>query len=135
MSNPTHGQTEIHDRLIASAEHLLADARAAALGLGDEIAWVERLVIATEPKVDRASLASREDALGDLQRMLSDAGKDAAVLEQMKADIGEFVRRLPHEVRTDSEDHILKAAINGEHTALISQVTDYLTARIAGGDE
>lgn len=56
-------------------------------------------------------------------------------LEQMKADIGEFVRRLPHEVRTDSEDPILKAAINGEHTALISQVTDYLTARIAGGDD
>lgn len=74
------GQTEIHDRLIASAEHLLAEARAAALGLGDEIAWVERLVIATEPKVDRASLASREDALGDLQRMLSDGGKDTAVL-------------------------------------------------------
>lgn len=129
------GRTEIHDRLLASEEHLLAEARAAALGLGDEVAWVERIVLATEPALAPATLAARDDALGDLRRMLKDAREDAAVLEQMKADIGELVRRLPHEVRGDAEDSILKAAINGDYAGLIDQVTDYLTARITGEDQ
>lgn len=129
------GRTEIHDRLLASEEHLLAEARAAALGIGDEVAWVERIVVATEPALDPATLAARDDALGDLRRMLKDAREDAAVLEQMKADIGELVRRLPHEVRGGAEDAILKAAINGDYAGLIDQVTDYLTARITGEDQ
>ena len=129
------GRTDIHDRLLASAEHLLAEVRGAALGLGDEVAWVERIVLATEPALDPATLAARNDALGDLQRMLRDAREDAGLLEQMKADIGELVRRLPHEVRGDAEDAILKAAIKGDHAGLIDQVTGYLMARITGEDQ
>lgn len=129
------GRTAIHDRLLASAERLLAEARAAALGLGDEVAWVERIVLATKPAINPATLAARDDALGDLQRMLRDAREDAAVLEQMEADIGELVRRLPYEIRGDAEDTILRAATNGDYAGLIDQVTGYLTARITGGDQ
>ena len=126
------GRTELHDQLVASAEHLLAEARGVALGLGDEVAWVERLVVATEPVVDRATLAAREDAMGELQRILIGAEHDPEVLEAMKTEIGDFIRDLPHEVRADAEDEILKAAIAGDHVGLIGRVTDYLTARIAG---
>lgn len=118
------GRTEIHGRLLASSEHLLAEARAAALGLGEEAAWVERVVIATEPGL------GPEDALGELQRMLGDASEDAALLEQLEADIGELVRRLPHEVRAEAEDAVLKAAINGDYAGLIGEACGYLTARI-----
>lgn len=124
------GQTEIHDSLLASTEHLLAEARAAALGLGAEAAWIERIVIATRPVLDPATLRTREDALGELQRMLEDAGEDTALHQQLEADIGELVRKLPHELRADSEDAILKAAIDGDYTGLIGQVRGYLTARI-----
>lgn len=120
---------------MASAEHLLADARAAALGLGDEVAWVERLVLATEPALDRVTIAAREDAMGELQRILIDAEHDPEVLEAMKVEIGGFIRDLPHEVRADAEDDILKAAIAGDHAGLIGQVTGYLTARIAGEEK
>jgi len=129
------GRTELHDQLVGSAEHLLAEARAAALGLGDEVAWVERLMVATEPAVDRATLAAREDAMGELQRMLVDAEHDPEVLEAMKTEIGDFIRDLPHEVRADAEDEILKSAIAGDHAGLIGQVTGYLTARIAGEEK
>jgi exonuclease SbcD len=124
------GRAEIHDQLVASTEHLLAEAQAAALGLGEEAAWVERVVVATESTVDPRTLGAREDALGELQRMLEDASKDAALLKQLEADIGELVRKLPHEVRVDAEDAILKAAINGNYASLIDQVAGYLTARI-----
>lgn len=129
------GRTEIHDQLVGSAEHLLAEARAAALGLGDEVAWVERLVVTTEPAIDRAALAAREDAIGELQRILIEAKNDPEVLELMKTEIGDFIRDLPHEVRADAEDDILKAAISGDHAELIAQVTGYLTARIAGEEQ
>ena len=67
------GRTEIHDHLLISTEHLLAEARAAALGFGDAAAWIERVVIATEPVIDLVTLAGREDALGELHRMLGEA--------------------------------------------------------------
>ncbi len=124
------GRTEIHGQLLVSTEHLLAEARAAALGLGEEAAWVERVVVSTEPVLDPATLRAREDALGELQRMLGDASEDAALLEQLDADIGELVRKLPHEVRADAEDAVLKAAINGDYAGLICEASGYLTARI-----
>lgn len=126
------GRTGLHDQFVGSAERLLAEARAVALGLGDEVAWVERLVVATEPTVDRATLAARKDAMGGLQRILIEAEHDPEVLEAMKTEIGDFIRDLPHEVRADAEDEILKAAVSGDHAELIGQVTGYLTARIAG---
>jgi DNA repair exonuclease SbcCD nuclease subunit len=64
------GRTDIHDHLLISTEHLLAEARAAALGFGDAVAWVERVVVSTEPMLDPEALAGREDALGELHRML-----------------------------------------------------------------
>lgn len=73
---------------------MLAEARASALGLGDEAAWIEKIVVATEPKVDPKTLAEREDAIGELQRMLAEAGSDVDLLEQIESDIGELVRRL-----------------------------------------
>lgn len=129
------GRTELHDQLVGFAEHLLAEARSAALGLGDEVAWVERLVVATEPAVNRATLATREDAIGELHRMLIDAKQDPEVLEAMKTEIGGFIRDLPYEVRADADDEILRAAIEGDHAELIEQVTGYLRARIAAEEE
>lgn len=124
------GQTVIHDSLLASTDHLLAEARAAALGLGEEAAWIERIVIATRPVLDPATLRKREDALGELQRMLEDAGEDRTLHQQLEVDIGELVRKLPHELRADSDDAVLKAAIDGDYTGLIGQMSRYLTARI-----
>ena len=46
-------------------------------------------------------------------------------------ELGDLVRKLPHDVRGDVEDAILKAAIDGNYVSLIAQVGDYLTARLA----
>lgn len=124
------GRTEIHGQLLASREHLIAEARAAALGLGEEASWIERIVVGTESVVDPATLLAREDALGELQRMLGDSTEDVALLKKLGADVGELVRNLPHEVRIGAEDSVLKAAINGDYAQLIAEASRYLTARI-----
>ena len=124
------GRTEVHEQLVASEDQVLAEARASALGLGDEVAWVEKIVIATEAVVDPQILAQREDAIGELQRMLQDAGSDDELLTQIAGEIGELVRRLPHEVRADAEDQVLGAAVEGDYVALINNVAPYLSARL-----
>ena len=124
------GRTEVHAQLIASEEQVLAAARASALGLGDEVAWVEKVVIATKATLDPEILAQREDAIGALQQMLQAATSDEALLAEIEDDISALVRRLPHEIRADIEDHILKSAVEGEYGALISEVAPYLSARL-----
>ena len=125
-----HGRTEIHSQLLADEDHLLAEARSSALGLGEDTAWVEKVVIVTQSVIDPETLAEREDAVGELQQMLQDAGSDMNLLQQLKTDIGEMVRRLPHETRADVEDIVLKAAIDGDYAALIAEVTPYLSMRL-----
>lgn len=122
------GRTEIHSQLLASEEYLIAEARAAALGIGDEAAWIERVVIAT---TDPSTTTLRMDALGDLQRMIANAAEDNALRMQFESELGDLVRKLPHDIRGDVEDAILKAAIDGDYVSLIAQVGDYLTARLA----
>ena len=124
------GRGEIHGRLLAAREYLLAEARGAAFGLGEEAAWIERVVIASQPVVDPATLRGREDAMGELQRMLEVAGEDEDLHERLKADIGRLVSGLPHELRAESEDAVLKAAIDGEYDGLVGEMSGYLMARI-----
>ena len=122
------GRTALHGELLASAEYLLAEARAAALGLGEEAAWIERLVIATD--IPEAT-ALRQDALGDLQRIIGSAGSDAGLRAQLASDLGDLIRKLPHDVRADAEDAVLKAAIDGDTASLIAHAGGYLTARLS----
>ena len=128
------GSTELHSQVVTDVENLTAEARAAALGLGDEVAWVERVVVRTTPVADAAALAAREDTLGDLQRMLKEAVADEELLGQLKADIGELIGKLPHKLRDGCEDEMLGAAVAGDYAALIGQVTPYLNARLTAED-
>ncbi len=124
------GRSALHGQLLASEEHLLAEAHNAASALGEEVAWIEKLVLATEAPLDARSLAEREDALGALQRMLQEAPADATLLGQIEDDIGELIRRLPHELRTEIEDPVLAAAVAGDPAALIAAVAPYLSGRL-----
>ena len=126
------GRTALHGQIIASTDHLLAEARAAALSLGEDTAWVEKIRVFTETPEDVAKLAAREDALGELLSSLGQAAQDADFLQSLQGEIGDFVRRLPSEIRAETEDAILQGAINGDSDALIKSVGVDLIARLTG---
>ncbi|MGW8309985.1 MAG: metallophosphoesterase family protein [Thiogranum sp.] len=128
------GRTSLHGRLLASVDELHAEARAAALGLGHEVAWIERLVVNTAAVLDAATLREREDALGDIRRLLDHAGEDPVLSDQLRADIGDFLRKLPHEVRQEIESPLALAALDDDYVQTIQGASDYLMARL-GGDE
>lgn len=121
------GQTALHGHLQSCAEHLLAESRAAALGMGEDAAWIERLVVATS---NPDTAGSRKDALGDLQRMIGSAAKDSGLQAQLAAELGEFARKLPHDIRAEADDPLLRAAIDGDQARLIALVGNHLTARL-----
>jgi exonuclease SbcD len=129
------GQTEIHDQLIASADQLLVEARASALGLGNEVAWVEKVVTSTTSLADPQAQLEREDAIGELQRMLQSAHADDELLTRLQGDIGDLVRKLPHEVREDIDDDLLKAALDGDYAQLMTDIMPFLTARLTTQEE
>ena len=49
----------------------------------------------------------------------------------LASDLGDLIRKLPHDVRADAEDAVLKAAIDGDIASLIAHAGGYLTARLA----
>jgi hypothetical protein len=79
---------------------------------------------------DAATLVARKDTLGDLQRMLRDAGADKELLTQLQGDIGKLVRRLPHDLTESVKDEVLAAAVADDFAGLIEQVAPYLNARL-----
>ena len=125
------GRTVAHEELVVSTKRLLAETRAAALGLGDEVAWVERVVVATEPIGDKAAVSAREDALGELSRMLDAAHEDETLLAKLEQDIGRFVGTLPYELRSKLEDRALEMAMRRDCGGLVDEVRTYLLARLA----
>lgn len=131
------GRTELYAKLLASEEQTLAEARAAALGLSGGSAWVEKVKIKTEPAAAEQPAAAREDAIGELLRMLKEAEDDEDLLErfQGKDGIGGLVRSLPYEAREEIEDGIMQAAVEGDYAALIAQAKPYLSALLTSPEE
>lgn len=124
------GTTELHNQLVADVDYLAAQARAKALGLGDDVAWVEKVLVQTTSEVDAAALATREDTIGELQRMLMEATTDDDLIGQIKTHIGGLINALPHQLRDECEDIVLSAAVDGNYAALVEQVIPYLNARL-----
>jgi hypothetical protein len=91
------------------------------------------VVIATAPVADASPSPGGEDALGCLQRLSEDPTDLGAASELLGNDLGDFLRKLPHEVRAETDDAALKAAIDGDYAGLVKEVSGYLTALITEG--
>ncbi|MGH9303828.1 MAG: metallophosphoesterase family protein [Acidimicrobiales bacterium] len=125
------GRTSLHGALWGATEQLRAEAQAAALGLGEEVAWIEKVVIETTP-VSVSGEADPENALGVLRGLLAEASRDPDLLAQLGAKLGEFARKLPADLRQDVEDPALKAALEGDYGAVVERTRDELLSRLEG---
>lgn len=128
------GTTALHDRLLATPDMLLAEARTTAAGLGADSVYIEKIKLATAAEQDAATRRARADALGEIQRLLDEAGHDADIREMIEKDVRRLAERLPHEIREHADDPLLRAAIDGDTATLIDGAGDYLLARLAAED-
>ncbi|MGH8229103.1 MAG: DNA repair exonuclease, partial [Steroidobacteraceae bacterium] len=125
------GQTALHGALWGATEQLLAEAQAAALGLGEEVAWIEKVAIETTP-VSVSGEVDPENALGVLRGLLAEASRDPDLLAQLGAKLGEFARKLPADLRQEVEDPALKAALDGDYGTVVERTRDELLSRLEG---
>ncbi|MEQ8344120.1 MAG: DNA repair exonuclease [Sneathiellaceae bacterium] len=127
-----HGATALHDSLPAARPGLLAGARAAALALGPDTAWVEKVALATEPAGEDAVRHARADALGDLQRLLDHAAADPQLAERLEAEVFAMARGLPPALRNEVDSPALAAALAGDRDGIVALGRRRLAAHLAG---
>ena len=115
---------------MCDTDELEGNVRAIALGMGDSVAWVEKLRVQTLPTMDLAASAVEEETMSDIQQLLSSAADDEDVLNQLKRDIGVLVQRLPIEIRESTENELIHLAINEDYASVIKEVQPYLLAQL-----
>ena len=122
------GRTPAHSALLASHEDLLAEARASAAGLGDEVAWVEKLIINTALPANTVPDPALAETLGEIGL----ARQDEALLRDLKEQLAPFVGKLPAEARDAAESPLLRAAMDHDFGELIELARPYAMARLTG---
>ena len=93
------GSTALH-RLEANQPGTLAAAvQAAAQDVGDAEIWIEQVRLELTTPMDRGQAVQRQDAVGELIRLVdSIAGDDAELASRARAELGDLLDGLPTEV-------------------------------------
>ncbi|MDE0101833.1 MAG: DNA repair exonuclease [Bryobacterales bacterium] len=120
------GRTAAHHAVLAAREELLAQARASALGLGEETAWVEKIAASTRLPRGKKLDPSLVEAMGSLE----DARSDEGLIAELRSRLQTFVARLPHEVRDSAESPLLASAAAADMEAIVELARPYALARL-----
>jgi len=91
------GLTDAHAELNRDPEEVRNEAISVANDCGGGLLWIERVRVATSPRLDRAALVIRDDPFGEVLRSLDSLRADPATLGQLGA-VEELRKRLPSEV-------------------------------------
>ncbi|EWY37048.1 hypothetical protein N825_22320 [Skermanella stibiiresistens SB22] len=97
------GATPLHGGLLSHHDSFMAEVRAVALDLGTDAVWIEKIVGATRPMRDLATLGLRQDAVGSLLRSLDSLATDADLREVVRSELEEMMGKMPRELDSDSE--------------------------------
>jgi hypothetical protein len=97
-----HGASGAHSSLAADPERWENELRSVASELADEL-WLERVSIGTSAQLDVASLARRDDAIGQVARALRDLSADPEARGALLSELADLRTKLPPEVREGTD--------------------------------
>lgn len=123
------GKTQAHGELFGLEKQLREEILGQAAALGIHRLWVEKVCLETEPSVDASQMATRSDAIADLQKFLADAPGDAELLDSLLDDLRPLVDKMPLEVIQGVPE--LNAIRNGDVAGIVKMVTPDLLAYLA----
>lgn len=121
------GLTDAHAELNRDPEEVRNEAISLANECGGGLLWIERVRVATLPRLDRAALLTRDDPFGEVLRSLASMRADPGTLGQLGA-VEELRKKLPSEVGEGIDPIALDAAMLS--TAL-DEAEGLLLARLA----
>ena len=91
------GDTALHGALIGDNDDLLNEVRGRGLDVALNQVWIEKIKIKTRSLVSMQDLRERRDTLGDVVRALEFSGKDSAVQERLRTDLGALFDKVGNE--------------------------------------
>lgn len=123
------GKTAVHGELFGLESQLREDILGQAAGQGTDRLWVEKVRLETQPAMDAVDLATRSDAIADLQKFLDEAPEDAVLLESLLQDLRPLLDRMPLDVINAVPE--LHAIRTGDMAGIVKSVTPGLLAYLA----
>jgi DNA repair exonuclease SbcCD nuclease subunit len=93
------GASRAHAELARDPERARAQVQSSANEIQGGDVWLEDVRFATEAALDQATLAARDDALGQLVRSLAACDQDEALVQSLTGELAELLRVLPAELR------------------------------------
>ena len=121
------GTTEAHAELSRDLEQVRHEAISIANECGNGLFWVERVQVATSPRLNRDDLLKRDDPIGEVVRIIATLRQDPASLANWDA-IAELQKKLPDEVADGAEPVkldvlTLSTAIEEAEAVLLSRLS------------
>jgi DNA repair exonuclease SbcCD nuclease subunit len=122
------GASDAHAGLLDDPERWESAMRTAATDAGE--VWIEKVKIATEPRILLDELRARDDAVGQVARSLQNL--DDASLGEIIGDLAELARKLPREVRDAEVDRGLRLDDPTLVRTALVEAQQLLIARLMG---
>lgn len=134
------GETPLHTHEARQPGTLAAAVQAAAQDLADADVWIEKVQLALRSPVDRAQLAQRTDALGELVRWVDDLAAEPQALASFGQPVlAEVLDKLPAELRQtltrEAADDVPQWEDAGAMLALLKDAEATLLAHLNVGEE
>ena len=112
------GRTELSGSLVTRENELLQEARAMALGLGEDRAWIERVVVSTDMS---GGTEIDDEKLRDIADLMAGAGDDPDLLELLRKDFSRLAAKLPAEITRNPGTDLLKLVTDQDFEALLQR--------------
>jgi len=122
------GATTAHGELFGREAELRANICSKANEYGEEVLWVEKVRVRTEPILSASVLKARSDAIGELQEMLERAVSDEDLVAELTAELVDLSNRVPAALLERVPE--LEAIRAGRVSELLRDVSPALIARL-----
>jgi DNA repair protein SbcD/Mre11 len=126
------GRTGLHALEAERPGTLDAEVRAAAQDLAEAEVWIEQVHLDLTTPMDRAEAAERQDAVGELIRLVDSIGADTAALDTLvQTELGGLLDILPPEVAATVSGEISQFNAPETWPALLRDAEATVLARLA----
>ena len=126
------GSTALHQLEANQPGTLAAAVQAAAQDVSDAEVWIEQVRLELTTPMNRIEAAQRQDAVGELIRLVdSIAGDDAELASRSRSELGDLLHALPSEVTTGvTTGDVLQLDNSADLRALLTDAEATVLARL-----
>jgi len=123
------GKSEAHAQIFGREQQLRAELTAQALAVARDALWIEKVKVQSAPAVDSTIIASRADALADLQTLFDQAKQDPDLMTTLQQEFELLLSKMPPDV-FKQDVSALNAVKEGRLGELVAKVAPSLLDRI-----